>query len=89
MNVFTYLLAKRSFLDQLKHEFEEVIDAFLEIFEMIKDITNDVFVSFFFALWLRFDCRYTHIPASYIRNLILMFPAICIGYLIKNREFSS
>ena len=39
MNVFTYLLAKRSFLDQLKHEFEEVIDAFLEIFEMIKDIT--------------------------------------------------
>lgn len=39
MNVFTYLLAKRSFLDQLKHEFEEIIDAFLEIFEMIKDIT--------------------------------------------------
>ena len=41
-----------------------------------------IFVSFFFALWLRFDCRYTHIPASYIRNLFLMFPAICIGYIV-------
>lgn len=39
MNPFTYLLAKRSFLDQLKQELQEVIDAFLEVFEMIKDVT--------------------------------------------------
>lgn len=39
MNVFTYLLAKRSILDQLQKELKEVIDAFLEIFEMLKDVT--------------------------------------------------
>lgn len=39
MNPFTYLLAKRSILEQLQQELKEVIDAFLEVFEMIKDIT--------------------------------------------------
>lgn len=40
-----------------------------------------IFVSFFFALWLRFDCRYSLIPTDYLKNLLIMFPAICIGYV--------
>jgi len=39
MNPFTYFLVKKSFLDQVKEEFNEVLQDFIEIFEMLKDLT--------------------------------------------------
>jgi len=39
MNLLTYILAKRNILDQLKHEFQEIVSDFEEILEMLKDIT--------------------------------------------------
>jgi hypothetical protein len=39
MNLLTYLLAKKSFLEQLKEEVNEVISDFAEIIEMLKDLT--------------------------------------------------
>ena len=39
MNLLTYILAKRNFLDQIKHEFQEIIDSFVEVIEMLKDLT--------------------------------------------------
>ena len=39
MNPLTYFLVKKTFLEQLKEEFNEVVRDFTEIFEMIKDLT--------------------------------------------------
>ena len=39
MNLLTYLLAKKTFLEQLKEEVNEVISDFAEIIEMLKDLT--------------------------------------------------
>ena len=39
MNPLTYFLVKKTFLEQLKEEFNEVVRDFTEILEMIKDLT--------------------------------------------------
>jgi hypothetical protein len=39
MNQLTYFLVKKSFLDQLKEEINEIWKDFVEIFEMLKDLT--------------------------------------------------
>lgn len=39
MNPLTYFLAKRTFLELLKEEFIEIWEDFLEILEMLKDLT--------------------------------------------------
>lgn len=39
MNPLTYFLVKKTFLEQVKEEFNEVMKDFLEIFEMLKDLT--------------------------------------------------
>ncbi len=39
MNLLTYFLVKKSFLDQLKEEAAEVWADCVELFEMLKDIT--------------------------------------------------
>lgn len=39
MNPLTYFLIKKPFLEQLKEEFDEVMRDFLELFEMLKDLT--------------------------------------------------
>ena len=39
MRAITYLLSKKDILDQLKREFQEIVNAFIDILEMIKDVT--------------------------------------------------
>lgn len=39
MNPLTYFLVKKTFLEQVQEEFNEVMKDFLEIFEMLKDLT--------------------------------------------------
>jgi hypothetical protein len=39
MRAITYLLSKKDVLDQLKEEFQEIVKAFIDILEMIKDVT--------------------------------------------------
>ena len=39
MRTITYLLAKKNIFDQIKREFQEIINAFIDILEMIKDVT--------------------------------------------------
>ena len=39
MNSLTYFLAKRTFLEELKEDISEIWEDFLEVFEMIKDLT--------------------------------------------------
>lgn len=39
MRAITYLLAKKNIFDQIKREFQEIINDFIDILEMIKDVT--------------------------------------------------
>ena len=39
MNPLTYFLVKKTFLERLQEDIEEVWQDFLEVFEMIKDLT--------------------------------------------------
>jgi hypothetical protein len=39
MRGIMYLLSKKDIFDQIKREFQEIIDAFIDILEMIKDVT--------------------------------------------------
>lgn len=39
MNLLTYILAKEDILETLKKEFQEVVDDFVEVLEMLKDLT--------------------------------------------------
>ncbi len=42
MKLYTYLLVKQSFWEQLKDEVKDVIDMFSDFFLMIKEVTYDV-----------------------------------------------
>ncbi len=42
MKLYTYLLVKQSFWEQLKAEIKDVIDMFSDFFLMIKEVTYDV-----------------------------------------------
>ena len=39
MNLLTYILAKEDILETIKKEFQEVVDDFVEVLEMLKDLT--------------------------------------------------
>ena len=39
MNLLTYILAKGNLLENLKKEFQEVVNDFIEVLEMLKDLT--------------------------------------------------
>ena len=39
MGLYTYFLVKKTFWDQLQEEVREVVESFLEIFEMFKELT--------------------------------------------------
>lgn len=41
-----------------------------------------VFISYFFALWMRFDFRFSKIPSEYLRHLLIIFPVICAVTII-------
>lgn len=41
-----------------------------------------IFISYFFALWLRFDFYFSRIPQNYLQHLILLFPIICATTLV-------
>ena len=56
---------------------------FLAIYDIVA-----VSMSYFLALWLRFDCRYSIIPAEYLRAWKLFTPAyvvlsILIFYILR------
>ena len=41
-----------------------------------------VFISYFFALWLRFDFLFSQIPQNYILHLLLLLPVLCVTMLV-------
>jgi len=47
MYLFTYLLVKQTFWEELKEEFRDVLDMFSDFFLMIKEVTYDVLAKSF------------------------------------------
>ena len=44
-----------------------------------------LFISYCFALWLRFDFLFSQIPQNYILHLLILFPVICVTTLVIYR----
>ena len=52
--------------DKLHNKFERL--SLKDIIMIVYDLAV-VTVAFFFALWIRFDCRYTEIPREYFGRI--------------------
>lgn len=82
-------MAETNNAENKKHKKEKwkLISLILAVYDAVA-----VNLSFFFALWFRFDCRYSAIPSEYINQCVTFAPfytAVCLAIYASQKLYRS